>query len=124
MSAERLDQWLWAVRIFKTRSLAADACRAGRVTVAGIIAKPARTIRPADRIEVREEEICRTFEVLALPRSRVGAKLAAAYCKELTSTEELERLRHQRQRDPGAREQGLGRPTKRERRRVDFTFGQ
>ena len=123
MSAERLDQWLWAVRIFKTRSLAAEACRAGRVSVAGLPAKPARTVRVGDRIEVREGEGSRRFQVIALPRSRVGAKLVPDYCVELTTSAEIERLRAQRQKDLFGREPGLGRPTKRERRRIDLMFG-
>ena len=123
MSAERLDQWLWAVRIFKTRSLAAEACRVGRVTVAGLPAKPARTVRIADPIGVREGEVTRIFKVIAVPQSRVGAKLVLQYCEELTPPAELEKLRLSRQKDSLGRQQGLGRPTKRERRRIEFTFG-
>ena len=123
MSAERLDQWLWAVRIFKTRSLAAEACRAGRVTVAGLQAKPARTVRIADPIQVREGEFARGFKVIALPQSRVGAKLVPQYCEEVTPPAEIEKLRLSRQMNSLGRERGLGRPTKRERRRIEFTFG-
>ena len=123
MSAERLDQWLWAVRIFKTRSLAAEACRRGRVIVGGMPAKPAKAVRAADVIEVREAELGRTFKVIALPASRVGAKLVPEYCQELTTPEVRERLRQQRVRDPLDRPKGSGRPTKQERRRIDWVFG-
>jgi len=119
----RLDKWLWAVRIFKTRAQATAACRAGGVVVDGQTAKPARDIRGGERIEVRQGIIKRTLLVAGLPRTRVGAKLSANYCSDLTPAEEFEKLRDQRVQHILAREKGSGRPTKRERRAIDRLFG-
>jgi ribosome-associated heat shock protein Hsp15 len=89
----RLDQWLWAVRIFKTRSLATDAAREGRVTVNGVDAKPSREPRPGEIIGVRFPPIVRSFEHLGDPRSRVGAALVPQYARETTPAADLERWR-------------------------------
>ena len=71
----RLDKWLWAARIFKTRSLAADACKNGRVAINGAQAKPARTVKPGDEVSVRKPPVTYTFRVLQTIEKRVGAKL-------------------------------------------------
>ncbi len=120
--AGRLDKWLWAVRLFKTRSLATDACRAGSVTVNGQPAKPAREVRPGEVVVVRQGLIRRTLHVLAVPPSRVGAGLIAAFCDERTPPEEFARGREQRVQQILARERGSGRPTKRDRRLLDQLF--
>ena len=121
--ADRIDKWLWAVRVFRTRSLATDACRAGSVTVNGQPAKPARAVHPGERVVVRLGLIHRTLEVRAVPRSRVGAALVAGYCTDHTPPEEYERARAQRVQQLLARAKGSGRPTKRDRRRLDRLFG-
>jgi ribosome-associated heat shock protein Hsp15 len=107
------------VRLFKTRALAADACKAGSVRIGEQIVKPAREVRAGEFITVRQGVITRTLEVLGMPRSRVGAKLVAGYCKDLTPPEEFERLREQRVQQVLARAKGSGRPTKKDRRQID-----
>ncbi len=114
----RLDQWLWAVRLFKSRSLAAEAIRGGRVRVNGASTKPSHEARPGELVEVSVSIIIRTLRVLDAPPSRVGAKLVAQFAEELTPPEELEKLRT-RDHLFGLRERGAGRPTKRERRETD-----
>ena len=118
----RLDKWLWAVRLFKTRSLATDACRAGSVTVNGHPAKPAREVHPGEIVVVRLGLIRRTLQVRAVPPSRVGAGLVAVFCEDRTPPEEFARGREQRVQQLLAREQGSGRPTKRDRRLLDRLF--
>lgn len=122
-SAGRLDKWLWAVRIFKTRSLACDACRAGSVAVNDLPAKPARDVRPGETIKVQLGLVQRTLKVLDVPRSRVGAKLVANFCNDLTPPEEFEKARQLPVQQLLAREKGSGRPTKRDRRLLDTIFG-
>lgn len=120
---ERLDKWLWAVRIFKTRSLATDACRAGTVEINGQPAKPARDIHVGEVVKVQQGLITRTLRVLGAPSSRVGAKLVAGYCEDQTAPEEFQKARENRVQQLLSREKGSGRPTKRERRTIDKLFG-
>lgn len=122
-SAGRLDKWLWAVRIFRTRSLAGDACRAGSVAVNEIPAKPARDVRPGETVTVKQGLVLRTLRVVDVPRSRVGPKLVAAYCTDLTPPSEIEQAKQQSVQHFLARERGGGRPTKRDRRLLDNLFG-
>jgi ribosome-associated heat shock protein Hsp15 len=121
-STGRLDKWLWAVRIFKSRSLASDACRAGSVAVNQLPAKPARDVRPGETVTVRQGLVLRTLRVVGVPPSRVGAKLVANFCSDLTPKEELEKGRERTVQDLLAREKGSGRPTKRDRRLLDRMF--
>jgi ribosome-associated heat shock protein Hsp15 len=121
-SAGRLDKWLWAVRVFKTRSLASDACRAGSVAVNDHPAKPARDVRPGEMVTVRQGLVLRTLRVLDVPRSRVGAKLVANFCNDLTPPEEFQKAREHPVQQLLAREKGTGRPTKRDRRLLDTLF--
>jgi ribosome-associated heat shock protein Hsp15 len=118
----RLDKWLWAVRIFKSRSLASDACRAGSVAVNELTAKPARDVRPGELVTVRQGLVLRTLRVVGVPASRVGAKLVPNFCADLTPREELEKGRERSVQDLLAREKGSGRPTKRDRRLLDQMF--
>ena len=118
----RLDKWLWAVRVFKTRALATDACRAGSVTVNELPAKPGRDVRAGELVAVRQGLFTRTLRVVGVPRSRVGAKLLAEYCADLTPPEEFEKLRERSVQQVLAREKGSGRPTKRDRRLMDRVF--
>ena len=118
-NAARLDKWLWAVRVFKTRALATDACRAGSVDVNELTAKPARDVRQGEGVTVRLELFTRTLRVVGVPRSRVGAKVLAEFCTELTPPEEFEKLRARSVPQVLAREKGSGRPTKRDRRLLD-----
>jgi ribosome-associated heat shock protein Hsp15 len=121
--AERIDKWLWAVRIFRTRSLATDACRAGSVTVNGQPAKPSRDVRAGEVVMVRQGLIHRKLKVLTVPPSRVGAGLVPTYCEDQTPPGEYARARAQRVQQFLARAQGSGRPTKRDRRLIDRLFG-
>lgn len=114
----RLDQWLWAVRVFKTRSLAASAIRDGMVTVDGEPVKPAREVQGGERIVARVHQMTRTVRVLDAPKSRVGAKLTAQYFEDLTPPEEYQRRREANLLPPGFRPKGAGRPTKRDRREM------
>ncbi|MDO8543098.1 MAG: RNA-binding S4 domain-containing protein [Opitutaceae bacterium] len=123
VSAARLDKWLWAVRLFKSRSLASDACRAGSVAVNDQPAKPAREVRPGERITVRQGLVKRTLRVVDVPRSRVGPKLVPNFCDDLTPPEEFEKARQNRVQQLLEREKGSGRPTKRDRRLLDRLLG-
>lgn len=118
----RLDKWLWAVRVHRSRALATDACRAGSVLVNDLVAKPAREVRPGEIISVKVGLITRTLRVIGVPRSRVGAKLAGDYCDDLTPPEEMAKLRERTVQQVLAREKGSGRPTKRDRRLLDQLF--
>jgi ribosome-associated heat shock protein Hsp15 len=122
-AAARLDKWLWAVRLFKTRSLATSACRAGSVTVNDLVAKPAREVHAGETVRVRQGLIVRTMQVIGVPRSRVGAKLVTTYCQDLTPPEEFEKAKEHSVQQFLAREKGSGRPTKRDRRLMDGLFG-
>ena len=118
-NAARLDKWLWAVRVFKTRALATDACRAGSVTVNDLAAKPGRDVHAGETVTVRIGLFTRTLRVVGVPRSRVGAKLLAGFLVDLTPPEEFEKLRERIVPQVLAREKGSGRPTKRDRRLLD-----
>ncbi len=121
-SAARLDKWLWAVRAFKTRSLAADACRAGSVMVNELPAKPGRDVHAGEVVAVRLGLMTRTLQVVGVPRSRVGAKLVAEFCTDLTPASEWEKVKVDRLQQVLAREKGSGRPMKRDRRVMDQLF--
>ena len=121
-SAARLDKWLWAVRAFKTRSLATDACRAGSVTVNELPAKPGRDVHAGEVVGVRLGLMTRTLRVVGVPRSRVGAKLVAEFCADLTPASEWEKVKVDRLQHVLGREKGSGRPTKRDRRLLDQLF--
>jgi ribosome-associated heat shock protein Hsp15 len=117
--AARLDKWLWSVRVFKTRSQASAACRGGSVTVNGTVAKPSRDLRGGEIVLAKVGLIQRTFRVLGVPPSRVGAKLVPDFCEDQTPPAELEKAREKPVQHFLARARGQGRPTKRERREID-----
>lgn len=119
----RIDKWLWCVRLFKTRALATTACRAGAVLIGDVPVKPAREVRIGETVCVRQGLITRTLQVVAAPATRVAAKQVPAFCTDLTPPEEFEKVRAQRVQQFLAREKGAGRPTKRERRRLDRLLG-
>ncbi len=121
--AGRLDKWLWSVRIFRTRSLATDACRAGSVEVNEHPAKPARDVRVGECVTVRQGLVLRRLRVEGVPRSRVGPKIVATFCTDLTPPEELAKGREHSVQQILAREKGSGRPTKRDRRLLDHLLG-
>jgi ribosome-associated heat shock protein Hsp15 len=115
----RLDQWLWAVRVFKTRTLAAEAIKGGHVRINGLPCKPAREVRLGDTVVARVGIMTRTVRVLADPPSRVGARLVPQFADDLTPPEEYVRRPEPNLLPPMFRPQGTGRPTKRERRATD-----
>lgn len=115
----RIDKWLWAVRIFKTRSLAAEACKKNRVQLNGVAAKASRTIKENDVIEVRKVPVLYRYKVIALLEKRVGAKLVENYMQDMTPEQEIVKLDLMRLDSSGGRSKGRGRPTKRERRMLD-----
>ena len=119
----RVDKWLWAVRIFKTRPLATAACREGKVSVGELVAKPARTVRAGEIVTVRQGVMQRTLRVVAAPASRVGAVRLPEFYVDLTPPEEFAQARAQRAQQANARAPGAGRPTKRDRRLQDRIFG-
>ena len=121
-SSPRLDKWLWAVRVFKTRALATAACRAGSVAINELPAKPARNVHADELVCVRLGLMVRTLRVGGVPRSRVGAKLVAEFCTDLTPPSEWEKVKQHRVQQLLAREKGSGRPTKRDRRMLDRLF--
>ena len=115
----RLDQWFWAVRVFKTRALAVTAIKAGHVKIGGENTKPAHEARAGEVVTVRIGVMTRTLRVVGAPKSRVAGKLVAQFVDELTPPEEFEKVRALAFGAPGVRARGAGRPTKRERRELD-----
>jgi ribosome-associated heat shock protein Hsp15 len=114
-----MDKWLWAARIFKTRSLAAAACHQGRVAVAGAPVKASRDVKVNEVIVVKKEDLTRTFKVLQLLQNRVGAPAAKEYVEDQTPASELEKARERRFAPLFSRPKGAGRPTKKERRVIN-----
>ena len=117
----RIDKWLWMVRLFKTRSIATEACNAGKVKLNGDNVKPSRDVRKGEVYEVYEVHIGslhKTVEVVDAPKSRVGAPLVPQYCTDLTPQSEYDRMKTLKTQE--FRPHGLGRPTKRDRRQLDF----
>lgn len=118
----RIDKWMWAVRIFKTRTIATEACKKGRVTVDGVAVKPSRMVKAGDVIGVRKPPVTYSFRVLALAENRMGAKLVSGYMENITPPEQYELLEMVRINGFVDRQKGLGRPTKREGRALrEFT---
>lgn len=115
----RIDKWLWAVRIFKTRSDAADACRTNRVLVDGAFTKPSREVKVGNEISVRKGIVTYCYVVKELVSSRQPAKNVPLYLDDITSQEELNKLNVPRETIFISRDRGSGRPTKRERRQID-----
>jgi len=115
----RIDKWLWAVRIFKTRTIALEECKKNRVTVNDVPAKPSRMIKAGDIIQVRKPPVTYSFKVLDITSNRVGAKLVPQYMENITPPEQYEILELQKISGFVDRARGSGRPTKKERRELD-----
>jgi S4 domain protein len=115
----RIDKWLWAARIFKTRSIAAAACKNGRVTISGTNVKPSHTIKVGEIINVKKPPITYSFEVLQTIEKRVGAKLIPEVYKNVTDAKQYELLEMSRISGFVDRARGTGRPTKKDRRQLD-----
>lgn len=116
----RVDKWLWAVRIYKTRSDAAEACRTGKVTINGSEAKPSKELKEGDILTVKKVPIMRyTYKVVGLVERRLPAKDVPTYCLDITPQEELDKLNAPKETLFVVRDRGAGRPTKKERRDMD-----
>lgn len=117
----RVDKWLWSVRIFKSRTIATDACKSGKVKMDGNPVKASQTIQPGDTLEVRKNGFNFIYKVLELIEKRVGAPIAQACYEDLTPAEELNKYKEWFVGKAAAekRERGAGRPTKRERREIE-----
>ena len=115
----RIDKWLWAARIFKTRSIAADACKSGRVTIQGVNAKPSRPVKVGEVVAVRKPPVTYSFKVLKAIEMRVGAKLLPKIYENVTTPDQYELLEMNRISGFVDRARGTGRPTKKERRSLD-----
>jgi ribosome-associated heat shock protein Hsp15 len=118
----RVDKWLWAVRVFKTRSQATEACKKGHVSIGGLQVKPSREIHPGEVVKVRILQIIRSYKVLALAEKRMSAKLATGFVQDVTPPEELEILEMQKNMRWITRDRGTGRPTKKDRRDLEDLF--
>lgn len=119
----RIDKWLWAVRVYKTRSLATEACKAGRVKMANQPVKASRVLKPGDEIEVHLGVLNKIVKVKELLHNRVGPKLVEQYLIDLTPKEEYERLELIREFNYEKRPRGTGRPTKLDRRQIEQLKG-
>ena len=115
----RIDKWLWAVRLFKTRTLATEECKKGRVTIDGISVKPSRIHKPGDIIKVRKNPVTYSYKVIAITGKRVGAKLVHEFSLDITPPEELKILEMKQLMGSFDRDRGTGRPTKKDRRDID-----
>ena len=115
----RIDKYLWAIRVFKTRTEATEACSGGKVKIGGVNAKPSKDVRPGDIINVRKGAVNYTFRVIDGLDKRVGAKLVPDYAENLTPEEELQKLRAPVETFFVTRDRGAGRPTKKDRREIE-----
>ena len=116
---ERVDKYLFAMRIYKTRSIAADACKKGRITMKGVELKPSRTFKIGDMFSVRKGPITYSYEVLRLSENRLGAKLVPEYMRDITAPDQLELLELALLAGKSGRDRGTGRPTKKDRREME-----
>ena len=115
---ERIDKWLWCMRVFKTRTIATEACKKGRVLMNGMAQKPSRNVKVNDIIDVRKPPVTYTFKVLAIPSGRLGAKLVPEFLENLTPQSQYDILEMSKISGFVDRNKGLGRPTKREGREL------
>jgi ribosome-associated heat shock protein Hsp15 len=119
----RIDKWLWASRIFKTRTIAADACKNGRVAVNDVNVKPSRMVKVGDKISVRKPPVTYSFRILKTIEQRVGAKLLPEIYENITTPDQYELLEMNRISGFVDRQRGTGRPTKKDRRAMDAFVG-
>lgn len=121
--SQRIDKYLWSVRIFKTRSIAIDACNGGKIKLNGTNTKPSKELKPGDKIEFKRTVVQHIIEVVAFPKSRISAKDILLYYKDLTPESELLKIQDMKYAKVERRDKGLGRPTKKERRDIDRLKG-
>jgi ribosome-associated heat shock protein Hsp15 len=115
----RIDKWLWAVRLFKTRTLASEACKKGKVIVQNVQVKPSRNVKVGDIISIRRNPILFSFKVLALSENRMNAKLVVGFMENVTTADQLELIELSKLAGQTGRDRGTGRPTKKDRRELD-----
>lgn len=118
--ATRIDKWLWAIRIYKTRTLATDACKAGKIKINGKAVKPSHELKLMEVITISQSPLTKTIRVKALIHNRVSAKLVPENAEDLTPAEEYERLKLMQEVNGERRDRGIGRPTKKQRRLIDL----
>ena len=119
MAEARIDKWMWASRIFKTRTIAAEACKKGRIQINGAQAKPSRTVKPGDVVQVKKPPITYSFKVIQAIEKRVGAKLVPEVMENVTTPDQYELLEMNKISGFIDRARGTGRPTKKDRRSMD-----
>ena len=119
MDTVRIDKWLWAVRLFKTRSQASAACRGGKVKIENAVVKPSREVKLEDVIRVQAGGFTKTVKVIGLLKNRVSAKLAVEYVEDITPAEEIDKKLMLREVNYERRDRGVGRPTKKHRRLIE-----
>lgn len=122
MPEARIDKWMWATRIFKTRTIAAEACKKGRICINGAQAKPSRMVKPGDVIQVKKPPVTYSFKVLQAIEKRVGAKLVPEIMENVTTPDQYELLEMSKISGFIGRAKGTGRPTKKDRRDLDDFF--
>lgn len=115
----RIDKWLWEVRIYKTRSMATEACKAGKVKMDGNAVKSSRELKAGDVLTVSMTPLLKTVRVKEFPKSRLSAKLVTDFMEDLTPQEEYERVKMIHETNAEFRDRGIGRPTKKHRRMID-----
>ncbi len=122
MDSVRIDKYLWAIRIYKTRTDATEACRGGKVSVGGVSVKPSREVKAGEVVEARKGPVIYTYKILAPLEKRVGAKEVERYAENLTPQSELDKLKTPVETFFIRRDRGTGRPTKKERREMDSLY--
>lgn len=115
----RIDKWLWAVRLFKTRTLAAEACKKGKVIVQNVQVKPSRNVKVGDVISIKKNPVLYSFKVLALSENRMNAKLVPDFMLNVTTPDQLELIELAKLAGQSGRDRGTGRPTKKDRREIE-----
>lgn len=115
----RIDKWLWSVRLYKTRSLATEACKKGKILIQNVAVKPSRMLKVGEVIQIKQNPVLYTFKVLALAQNRMNAKLVPGFMENITTPDQLELIELGKIAAQTNRARGTGRPTKKERRDID-----
>lgn len=123
MENVRIDKYLWCIRVFKSRTLAADACDGGKVKIEGVSVKPSRHIKPGETISIQQGYIKKQYKVISLLEKRVSAQLVKNFAEDITPKEELEKLQTERFVSYHSKYKGVGRPTKKDRRLINKMKG-
>ncbi|MCF8303167.1 MAG: RNA-binding S4 domain-containing protein [Bacteroidales bacterium] len=116
----RIDKWLWSVRAFKTRSQATDACKSGKIKIDGHAVKPSRDVKIGETVRISKNKFTKSLKVTGILSNRVSAKIAVDYAEDVTPQAEYEQAKKISETNSEFRKKGLGRPTKKERRMIDY----